>query len=405
MLVWGLTRNPGSVVSQEILSERVRAIQPSATMALATRARKMRAGGRDVISLTAGEPDMPTPPSIVAAAEEAMRSGRTRYTGAGGMPELCQALVAELARGGVELAGPQCVLPTPGAKQALFYAVAALLDPGEKVLLPEPAWVSYREIVGLAGGEVVPVPLDPDDGFTLDPGKLRAAAEAAGGIKLLMLNSPSNPTGRVLGDEELEGVASLARELDWIVISDEIYGKLVYRDHPFRRLASLEGMADRVVTVDGFSKAFAMTGWRLGYVAGPAPWIAGMRKLQSHTATCPAEFTQVAGTHALEHCQDDVLAYLERFAARNQLVVEHFSRIPGLRVRPAQGAFYAFLDVREIGDGDEEALCERLLEEAEVATVPGSAFGEAGRGFLRISFAASEEDLVEAARRIAEAVR
>jgi aspartate aminotransferase len=387
-------------MADKFLSDRVLAIQPSATMALATRAREMRAAGRDVISLTAGEPDMPTPERIVNAAREALAAGRTRYTSAGGLPELNQAIFESLTREGVKLDGAQAVVATPGAKQAVFYAVQALVNPGDRVLLPEPAWVSYREIIGLAGGEVVSVDLDPDDNFRLDADKLIAAGKAAGGVKVLLLNSPCNPTGRVLSEAELKAVAHVAEELDLMVISDEIYGRLVYPPHQFRRLASLEGLGGRVVTVDGFSKAWAMTGWRLGYVAGPAQLIGGMRKLQGHTATCPAEFTQVAGITALRECDSLVAEYLARFCSRNELVVDQFSTVPGIRVKPAEGAFYAFLDVREVGDGDDVSICERFLNEAEVAMVPGSAFGAAGKGFLRMSFAASEEDLTRSADRL-----
>ena len=384
----------------ELLSSRARAIRPSATMALAARAAALKAAGRAVLSLTAGEPDMDTPGPIVEAAHAAMKKGRTHYTGVGGLPELGRALAAALTEDGVPAVDPDCVVATPGAKQAVFYAVQALVDPRDVVLIPEPAWVSYREIVGLAGGRVVSVPLDPDQNWRLDPDRLLAAGRDAGGAKLLVLNSPSNPTGRVLTEEEIVGVARVAHELDLLVLSDEIYGRLVYAPHRFRRLASVQGLAGRVITVDGFSKAYAMTGWRLGWLAGPPEVAAAVRRLQGHTATCPAEFTQLAGVVALEQCDAAVEGFRETFERRNRLVVEHFGSLPGLRVKPAEGAFYAFLDARGLEGGDDVALCERFLDEAEVAMVPGSSFGEAGRGFLRMSFATDDASLIEAAARL-----
>lgn len=382
------------------LSARVRAIAPSATMALATRAREMRAQGRDVVSLTAGEPDFPTPPEIVEAAHEAMLAGRTHYTGAGGLPELNKAIQADLTRGGVVLDSPTQVLPTPGAKQAIYYAIQALVEPGDGVVVLEPAWVSYVQIIGLAGGEVRPVRLDPADDFTITKELLEPACR---GAKVMLVNSPNNPTGRVLTEAEIEAIVAVAVEHDLTIVSDEIYGRLVYAPSEFRRLASHPDLAPRTLTVDGFSKSWAMTGWRLGYVAGPTELVAGMRKLQSHSATCPAEFTQVAGVTALEACDEHVERFRRSFEARGKLVLEEFSSIPGVRVPAVQGAFYAFLDCREIMGGDDVALCERWLDGCEVAMVPGSAFGEAGKGFLRMSFASSEEDLKRAAARLREA--
>lgn len=379
------------------LSARVRAISPSATMALATRARQMRAQGRDVVSLTAGEPDFPTPPEVVQAAHDAMLAGRTHYTGAGGLPELNQAIRADLARGGVT---PAQVLPTPGAKLAIYYAIHALVEPGDAVVVLEPAWVSYAPIIGLAGGEVRPVRLDSAEDFRITRELLEPACK---GAKVILVNSPNNPTGRVLSEDELRAVVAVALEHDLTVISDEIYGRLVYPPSEFRRLAAHPDLAPRTLTVDGFSKSYAMTGWRLGYVAGPADLVAGMRKLQSHTATCPAEFTQVAGVAALLECDEAVETFRKSFQARAELVAEEFGSVPGVRVPTVQGAFYAFLDCREIMAGDDALLCERWLEECEVAMVPGSAFGVAGSGFLRMSFAAAEEDLRRAAARLREA--
>lgn len=387
------------------LSARCHRIQPSATMALATKARQMQAAGRDVISLTAGEPDQDTPAPIVAAAKAAMDAGDTHYTGAGGVPELAAAILATMKKDGVELAGPGAVVATPGAKQAVFYAMQALVNPGDGVLLPEPAWVSYVENIGLAQGRVISVPLDPDQSFRLEAAPLIDAARASGGAKVLILNSPSNPTGRVLTEDEIEAVAEAAEALDLVVVSDEIYGRLVYAPHRFRRLAADPRLADRTVTIDGFSKAWAMTGWRLGWICGPEPLIAGARKLQSHTATCPASFVQRGGVVALEQCDEHVEGFLASFARRREVAVEAFSEVPGMRVPEVQGAFYAFLDVRGVGDGDDAAFCARALEEAEVAMVPGTAFGAAGKGFVRASFACGEDLLREAARRLTQMVQ
>lgn len=382
------------------LSQRVKALEPSATMALASKAKAMQRAGRPVISLTAGEPDFPTPEAIVQAAIEAMRGGKTHYTDAAGAPEVRETLIESLKKEGLELESSDSVLLTPGAKQAIHYAAQALLDPGDKVLLLEPAWVSYRQIVGLAQAEVVALDLDPDKDFALDPERLETLAAAHPEIRMLILNSPSNPTGRVLSRAELEAVAKVAEAHDWVVVSDEIYGKLVFGGATFTRAATIPGLAERTITIDGFSKSHAMTGWRLGWAAGPTPWIQGMKKLQMHSATCPAEFVQWAGRAGLLGCEDTVQSFSDSYAGRARLVEELFSRPRGLRVPTPQGAFYAFLDARKIDSGDDVALAARILEEAEVALIPGSAFGAPGRGFLRMSFAAAEEDLRQAAQRL-----
>ncbi len=384
---------PSRVVS------RLASMKPSATMALAQRARDLAKAGRPIVSLTAGEPDQNTPSRIRLAAHQAMDRGDTHYTGAAGHPELRIALRRMLAGEDVELEDDSCVLPTPGAKQAIFYALMALVEEGTGVLLPEPCWVSYKELTELAEGTPIPVGLDPGDHFRLTAGPLIDAARAAGGAKVMILCSPSNPTGRVFTSEEIDAVVEVATTLDLTVISDEIYGRLVYPPCQFVRMAADPRLAGRVVTVDGFSKAYAMTGWRLGWVAGPKPIVKAMTTLQMHTATCPAAFVQTAGVTALEACADDVVRFAEAYARRRQLIVEHLSGIPGLRVPPIEGAFYAFLDFRAI-EPDDVAMCERLLSEADLALVPGSAFGAAGKGFLRLSFAAEDGVLVEACARI-----
>ena len=378
-------------------ADRVRNASPSPTVAVSDKARKLKAAGIDVVDLGGGDPDFITPAHIRRAAIDAMNAGDTHYVASNGIPALRTAIAHKLANDNGIHVEPNGVLVTPGGKQALFSAAMAFVQPGVDVLVLDSSWVSYVPMIELAGGNAVRIELDPDDGFTVHKETLEAAITPA--TRVILVNSPNNPTGRVLRAEELEAIRSLALEHDLLVWSDEIYEKIVYGDARHVSLASLPGMAERTLTFNGFSKAYAMTGWRLGYVAGPTPLIAEIAKVHSHSVTCATSFVQVGGVAALEGDQGIIEEMVAAWDRRRQLVTDGLNAVHGLRVAPIEGAFYAFVDGRETGL-DDVALAGRLLDEAHVAVVPGSAFGDAGTGHIRLSFATSDEALSTAIQRI-----
>jgi aspartate aminotransferase len=374
-------------------AERVERVEPSATLAISNLASELEAEGKDVVDLSVGEPDFPTPANVVEAGKAAMDAGHTGYTPSNGLPELRDAIAAKLRGDGVDCEREN-VMVTPGAKQALYETVQSLVDDGDEVVLLDPAWVSYEAMVKLAGGSLSRVDLAAHD-FQLEPALDDLAATVSDDTELLIVNSPSNPSGAVFSDAALEGVRDLAVEHDVTVISDEIYQQIVYDVEP-TSLASLDGMGDRTVTINGFSKAYSMTGWRLGYFCGPADLVSQAGKLHSHSVSCAVNFVQRAGIEALENTDDAVVEMRDAFRERRDMLVELFAD-HGVDVPEPSGAFYMMLPV----DDDDQAWCEGAIEDAQVATVPGSAFGTPG--YARISYAASEQRLREAVDRLAEA--
>lgn len=388
------TQSPPSA----FVASRVRDLAPSPTLAVSDRARQLKAQGVDVIDLGGGDPDFITPRHIREAAAEAMNAGDTHYVASPGIPALRKALADKLQRdNGVEVEPNGGIVVTPGGKQALFEATLALVEPGIDVLVPEPAWVSYVPMIELAGGTAVPVPLDPDDNWRLTSEKLAAALTPR--TRILLLNSPNNPTGRVLDDAELAAAASCAREHDLLVFSDEMYEKILYDGHRHTSIAALPGMAERTLIFNGFSKAYAMTGWRLGYVAGPAPYLQQIEKVHSHSVTCATSFVQKAGIAALTGPQEFIAEMVSAWDRRRRTVAAGLERINGLRCPLVEGAFYAFADIRATGMTSSEAA-DRFLREAHVAVTPGIAFGAAGEGHVRLSFATDDESLAAAVERI-----
>ena len=382
---------------------RVRDLAPSPTLAVSDRARALKAQGIDVIDLGGGDPDFMTPEHVRRAAADAMNAGDTHYVSSSGTPALRQAIAAKLlADNGVPVEANGGIIVTPGGKQALFEATLALVEPGVDALILEPAWVSYVPMVELAGGNAVPVPLDPDDHFRVTPERLAAALTPAS--RVLFVNSPNNPTGRVLDDQELDAIVSFAVANDLLVFSDEIYEKILFDGQRHRSIAGLPGMADRTLTFNGFSKAYAMTGWRLGYVAGPPVLIEHIEKVHSHSATCATSFAQTAGVTALTGPQDFIAEMVTAWDRRRRAVCDGLSAIPGVSCPLVEGAFYAFPDVRGRGMSSSE-LSDLLLQEAHVAVTPGIAFGAAGEGHVRLSFATSDELLERAVERISECLR
>ncbi len=373
-------------------ADRVTRVEPSATLAISALASELEAEGADVVDLSVGEPDFPTPETVVEAGKAAMDAGHTGYTTSKGIPALREAIAEKLRADGLDH-GPENVIVTPGAKQSLYEVVQTLVDDGDEVVLLDPAWVSYEAMVKLAGGTLVRVDLSPYD-FQLEPALTDLENVITDSTDLLIVNSPSNPTGAVYSDAALAGIRDLAVEHDVTVVSDEIYGEITYDAEP-TSLGSFEGMADRTVTVNGFSKAYSMTGWRLGYFAGPAELIEQAGKLHSHSVSCAVNFVQHAGIEALTNTDAAVAEMVDAFEDRRDLLVDLFED-EGVDVPVPNGAFYMMLPV----DSPDTEWCEGALQDAHVATVPGSAFG--APGYARLSYAASEERLREGVERLAD---
>jgi len=377
-------------------AERMGRLTTAASFDMLARGRALEAKGRSIIHLGIGEPDFDTPAYIRGAADAALSAGYTHYGPAAGLPEF-RKLIATTWR---ERRGIACdaanVVVTPGAKPVLFFAMLALLEPGDEVLIPSPAFPTYGSAASLVGARVVNVPLDAARGFDLDLAALRQRITARS--RMLVLNSPHNPTGAVLPRATLEGVAALAREHDLVVVSDEIYAGMVYEGES-PSIATLPGMAERTVVVDGFSKTYAMTGWRLGFGIMPEPLARHMAALMNNSNSCTATFVQKAGEAALTGPQDEVAAMVAEFRARREVAIEGLNGLPGVSCSRPSGAFYAFPRVEGTGLSSVE-LADRLLDEAGVVTLPGTGFGPEGEGHLRLSYANSPEDLREGLRRM-----
>ncbi len=380
-------------------ARRMGAVESSPTVAVSDRARQLKAAGHDVIDLGGGDPDFPTPQHIVAAAADAMEAGDTHYVASPGIIELRRALVDKLrVDNGLEYS-PNEIIVTPGGKAAIFAAIMALVDEGDEVLILDPGWVSYAPQAQLAGATPVRVPLSPGDNFLTTEERLRPYVTPRS--RVLIACTPSNPTGRVMTREELAAIARVAREGDLLVLSDEIYEKLVYDGAEHISLATLPGMRERTLTLNGFSKAYAMTGWRLGYVAAPAPIVAEILKVHSHSMTCATSFGQRGAVAALTGPQDFIGEMVAAYDRRRHLVADGLNAIPGVRCPLPEGAFYAFPDIT--GTGLLSSACaELLIERAQVAVTPGIAFGKAGEGHIRLSFATSDELLQRAVERMGE---
>jgi len=388
-------------------ADRVRRVEPSATLAISNAASELEADGVDVVDLSVGEPDFDTPENVKAAAREALDAGHTGYTPSQGIPELREAIAEKLHDDGLDQYGPEHVTVTPGAKQALYEVFQALIDgpdgqgpsgsgtssrSGDEVVLLDPAWVSYEAMVKLAGGSLQRVDTAQYD-FRLEDALGDLNGVVTDDTELLVVNSPGNPHGAVYSRGALEGVRDLAVDHDVTVISDEIYDEITYGETP-ARIGTLEGMRDRTITINGFSKAYAMTGWRLGYFAGPDELVSEAGKLHSHSVSCAVNFVQRAGIEALRNTDESVAEMVAAFEDRRDLLVDLLAE-RGVEVPTPQGAFYTMVPV----DEDDSAWCEAAIEEAHVATVPGSAFGTPG--YARFSYANSQDRLREAVDRLA----
>lgn len=384
-------------------SSRVGRISESTTMAVTAEAARLRRAGVDVVALGAGEPDFPTPEHIKRAGIEAINANFTRYTAAGGIPELREAIVNWHAREfGTAYQAPECIA-TVGGKHAIFNCMAALVGKGDEVILPVPYWVTFFDVINYHGGLPVRVPTRESNGFSLTAADIRGALTEK--TKLIVVNSPSNPSGAVVEREEFEKILRLAAGRGITLLSDECYSHFVYNSKPFS-IAAADGAKPSVVVAGSLSKTFAMTGWRLGYLLGPAELIANVNKLQSHATSNPTSIVQKAALAALEGSMSPVYAMLEQYRQRRAFVVEALEAIPGVTCPRPSGAFYAYPNVKcTFGKGGVSGgmeFAKRLLAEEYVATVPGEAFGTSEQ--VRISYAASMQDLEEGIRRIARLV-
>lgn len=384
------------------ISSTLAGVPPSPTTMMMQRGRELRAAGKDVVNLAGGEPDFDTPRHIVEAGLAAIQAGDTHYPPAFGTPALLEAIVAKLKReNNVHHVTPGQVMVTPGAKWALFATLAALLEAGDDVLILDPSWVSYAPMVLLHRANPVRVALSGDDHFRISVDLLERAITTR--TKVLMVNSPNNPTGRVLTRAEIDAIVQVAVAFDLYVISDEIYEHLVYEGHLSASLAVEPGMAERTVIVNGFSKAYAMTGWRLGWLAGPEPIVKLARVYQTHSAQSAASFTMAAGVAALNGPQGCIAEMRAVYDQRRRMVLDAFEEIPGIECPPIEGAFYVFPRFTQTRKSSLE-ITQALIDDALVVGTPGSAFGPAGEGHVRFSIAERTQDLEKMLDRLARVV-
>ena len=373
-------------------AKKLQKITESATLRISNLASELKSQGKDIISFSLGEPDFATPSHIIDAVKASLERGDTHYTPSPGIPELRTAIAQKLKNENNIEAKPGNIIVTPGAKQAIFEVMLSVLQEGDEAILFDPAWVSYDPCVMLTGAKTVWVPTDSDKSFT----PVNLAEHITKKTKIIVVNSPCNPTGGVFNRETLKEIADIAVDKNILVLSDEIYEKIIY-DKEHISIGSMDGMQDLTITVNGFSKSYAMTGWRLGYVGAPKEIYDQMLKLHSHSVSQATSFVQYAGIAALQGDQTCVTDMVREFRARRDLIVRGLNKL-GIRCALPDGAFYAFADVSEYGSG--EKVAELLLNKAFVATTPGSAFGEAGNDFIRISYATSQDRIREALRRI-----
>ncbi len=382
------------------LAQRMSRLGTETAFEVLVKARALEAQGRAIIHLQIGEPDFPTPPHIVEAGVRALREGKTKYTPSAGTPELREAIAQTMSETRGVTVTPDMVVVTPGAKPIMFFAILALVEPGAEVLLPSPGFPIYESMVNYSGGKPVPYILRAENNFRFDPDEFRAKVNAK--TKLIILNSPHNPTGGVLEESDLRVVAEVAHKHNVTIFTDEIYWRILY-DGKFSSLLNIPGLLERTIVLDGFSKTYAMTGWRLGWGVMPAELASHIARLQTNSNSCVAGFVQSAGVAALTGPQDSVGAMVTAFKERRDTIVAGLNQVPGFKCLTPRGAFYVFPDTRGTG-WDSRKLADYLLNEAGVACLSGTAFGAEGEGYLRFSYANSLEHIQKALTQIRAAV-
>jgi aspartate/methionine/tyrosine aminotransferase len=386
------------------IAERISRLGTETAFEVLVKARALEAQGKSVVHLEIGEPDFDTPPNIIQAAKDALDKGFTHYGPAAGLPEARKAVADYINKTrGYDIWDADHVVITPGAKPIMFYGMMAIIDPGDEVIYPNPGFPIYESVINFLGAKPVPLPLREDKEFRFDVGDLEARITPK--TRMVILNTPQNPTGGILTREDLEQIAELAIKHNLIVLSDEIYSQVTYGDFKHTSITEFEGMQERTIILDGFSKTFAMTGWRLGYGLFPKEMAKVVAKLQTNCTSCTSSFSQIAGIEALD---DRTLPYvdvfLKEFERRRDAIVDGLNQIPGFRCHKPHGAFYVFPNIEATGMTSQEAA-DFLLYEAGVACLSGTAFGAHGEGFIRFSYANSIENINEALNRINDAMK
>ena len=384
-----------------IFAERMSRLGTEAAFEVLAKAKSLEREGREIIHLEIGEPDFDTPENIKEAAIKALKEGYTHYVPAAGILELREAIAEYISESrGVEVK-PEEVVVTPGAKPIIFFSILACVDPGEEVMYPNPGFPIYRSIIEFVEGKPIPIPLREERDFRIDPNDI--AERLTDKTKMIILNSPHNPTGGMLEREDLEVIADAVRgREDVIVLSDEVYCKIVYEGE-HESIASIPGMKDKTIILDGFSKTYAMTGWRMGYGVMREDLAEKITRLMVNSNSCVCAFIQMAGIEALKGPQDAVSRMVSEFKRRREVIFSGLNRISGISCKKPRGAFYVFPNVKELGVGCKE-LSDFLLTKAGVAVLPGTSFGEYGEGYIRLSYANSVENLKKAIERMSEAL-
>lgn len=380
---------------------RTESLQLEGAYEVLARAQALEAEGRSMIHLEVGEPDFATPPNIALAGIDAIASGRTRYNPTAGLPALRELIAATAGgRRGLTFRASQVVV-SPGAKPNLFFPTLALVNPGDEVIYPDPGFPTYRAMIEVAGGIPVPVPLEEEKGFSFDLDLFDRSVNNR--TRMIILNSPGNPTGGVVPAQDLDHIAAAALKHDAWVLSDEIYSQIVFDGLSAPSIAALDGMLERTIVLDGFSKTYAMTGWRLGYAVMPEEMASRVSLLLNHSIGCTAHFTQLAAMEALTGPQQSVVDMVAEYQLRRDLLIGGLNELPGLRCLKPQGAFYAFPNIHETGLTSRD-FAEEMLQ-AGVALLPGTAFGQFGEGYVRLSYANSQENLRRALERMQSMLR
>ena len=380
-------------------ASRVKHLEMEGAYVVMAHAQELEAQGKDIVHLEIGQPDFKTFPHISISAVGAIAAGYTRYSPSAGIPPLREAVAKDAGeRRGVSF-NPKQVVVFPGAKPGLFFSTLALIQPGDEVIYPDPGFPTYAAMIGVAGGKPVPVPLREENDFSFALKEFDRLISPK--TRLIILNSPNNPTGGIMSLSDLEHIAAAAKKNNTWVISDEVYSRLVYEGETAPSIVKVPGMAERTIVVDGFSKTYAMPGWRLGYAIMPEELAERVELLVNHSVGCTATFTQMAGVTALTESQTQVDEMVEEYKRRRDLMIDGLNVIPGIQCRKPQGAFYAFPNVKSFGI-PVSILADRLLEEAGVATLAGTNFGATGEGYLRLCYATNPDQIDEALRRMAD---
>ena len=383
------------------IAERMNRMAPSGIRKVNEKALAMERAGERVLHFELGRPDFDTPEYIKKAAWEALEAGKVHYTSNFGLMELREAIAAKLLRENQVSYKPTEVLVTVGLSEAVMAVLATLLNPGDEILVPDPVWLNYINVPNLLGAKPVTYSLKEENGYQLDIEEIHSKVTAK--TKAIVIVTPNNPTGGVLTRDVLQQLADIAIQNDLMVVADEVYERLLYDDAEHVSIASLPGMKERTFTMNGMSKAYAMDGWRLGYVAAPEEYILAMNKFHQHNTTCAPNFVQVAGAAALNQEGDQVEEMVKEYKRRRDYAVKAINAIPGISCQCPKGAFYIFINCKSLGMKSAE-LSAYLLENAKIALVPGDVFGPGGEGYLRLSFAASYDSIVEGCQKLKEAV-